>query len=599
MSEYKDYHSLKSEIESNGYTYLNDIEPEIVDAILEIKNSNKQIELNNKLIEMAEESDELRVALIKANLTNENLKKIYNMLRRHERQVVFLNPHLTIEQIDFLIKDIKPKTVKEYFDSKENCFHNNTLELIAKLDVKTQEKLDFLHLQHIEPSDELEKEIYNILANNKEKWFKGEVPETFTTAIINNPKFSTTTREVAFRNAYNLNNIMDTTEEISKEIYRMCAETLFDISESELDGPILKIQADNKIKHLMLNNILPESCQIDFITRFAGSESFKYDKALLAILENTNSNFVLQKSLELIKSNYYIIQNNPHLSPETFRFLTKYRDGLALKRGFCAMAIRRRVDEDICEDMIKLKNNEINVSLASSFQQSDGLKENILNNTRDEEMKKIIGLIYELKDSFYTLLTRHHAEQITYLTSLYLMKHSNKLSIGYSDLSDALKVSGENKWNRITLKEHKRLNTILQKIKEKYPEYNKTWEYIEKTNNTIYHNEKMFNQFPTIFNDSHPIQQNICFNIENLLKLNEDEMNTLINYIDKSQDGNLLYHLKCEILMHFDEYTILNQDDLFINVYKLCDVYNAIDKRENYLKIEEYRDAKKEDEYVR
>ena len=134
-------------------------------------------------------------------------------------------------------------------------------------------------------------------------------------------------------------------------------------------------------------------------------------------------------------------------------------------------------------------------------------------------------------------------------------------------------------------------------MREKYPEFNETWDFVYKQNLQIYKNEKLFNKYPEVFNDKgYPIQQNANPNIEGLLKLSDEKLDELASDIKNIDDEYLIYKFKCNILMYMDECPIYKSDDLYLYVYKVCEIFNALNNREIELRKEIMERFKKEKE---
>lgn len=605
MSE-RDFSALQTAIEENGYTYVENINPEIAELMVKFENigsigiEEHETDKWKDFLRLCGLHDELRIRALKTPMPEKFLRELYTSLNRYDKEVIFSNPSLTQETLGFVIDDLKAGKIKELFDYEKDIFHQNTLQLMAKMDINKQAELDFMHYELVFPDVDLRRKIWQTLNDIDKEWFGDEIPEKFTTSIINNPKMDDEVRFLAFKKSFSPYEITNTTKDIAKGIYTLCADVIFDSNE-EFKNTDAQKDADVYILNMVKRNQLPESCQIDFIERYLNNPQPNTQRALFSIIESTNQNYVLQQALRLPNPRKYLISTNDNIDCDTLRVLMSMDIKHNLKRGFTKMALNRNIDYDIAEEFIDMQDHEVNTSLVVSYNSGERLAKLVVDKTKDLELKNMLQAIFDMRETAFENFSQPHGKHMMYMLAHSLLSNSiyKKCS---TEINDALNVNDKNTWNRITGKEYVLLNHQIQEMKVKYPQFNKTWDFILNRAERIHTSEKLYNKYPEVFNSensSYDIPSDkIYYNIENLMHLSMDEMDEMGKDIINVRDRFMLYRFKLQMLSYLDDLHSYKSDEIYLATYKLCNLYNAIEKREQEL-IQEFSKEREEEKDVR
>lgn len=600
-----DYSALRSAIEENGYEYVSSMNENIAEMIIRLKTEGFWIKENEKekwqdMLELCRDNSELKTALIKTPLPESFIKDLYKELKYFEKEFVFANPNLSREMLEFAIDNMGTGKVREQLIYNSGLFHNHTLELLSELDIKTQEKLDFEHFSLVFPNVDLQRKIYQILNEEDKSWFGEEIPEKFNTAIINNKNIDEKLRFAAFQKSYDPKNIREVTHDIAQNIYTAYADVMFDVY-GEFKDTDAQRRADDGIHTLVSQNQLPVSCHIDFIERYVNNPQYHLSKSLFKIIDTTPQNYVLQESLKLSNPRTQLVSTNENVNCDTFRVLMSVENIDKLQWGFAKMAMRRYVDLDIAEEFIALGNEDMNAILTASYFSGEKLAKTVVDSTKDESLKRALSAIYDMRNTLFEECSRYHGIQIMNHITENIFSYRIP-GIKHGDLNDILNTRN-NSWSRVTNKEYEIIKQKMEEMKKKYPEFERTWDFISKRNENIHQNEKLYHKYPEVFNNRAILgimpDKEVSYNIDNLVNLSQSKIDELSNDISTLENGFIIYQFKLKILSHFDDIETYNADDLYVSLYKLSGLYDAIENQQQKIMRDQHKREMEVEENVR
>lgn len=149
--------------------------------------------------------------------------------------------------------------------------------------------------------------------------------ENVATAVFNNKNTPTKLKKETFMCGINLSEMKNSLDSsVMKEIYEsvICTTTA-----SEKDDEIAEL-GRSSINKLIEYNLLPESCEIDLIDRITSNDVFLSLNTIDSFVKNTNSNIVIEKSINCNDINIIIsaLQNPLSTYSQVISAFQKYID---------------------------------------------------------------------------------------------------------------------------------------------------------------------------------------------------------------------------------------------------------------------------------
>lgn len=307
--KYKDFFNKSPNPTSKILSFFNE---EIKDVILKIKASDTLdwYEYQN-ILDKYKDFYEVKVAILR----NENTPTpIYDLILDEELKKSAPNKFVLFECLKHYVPSIKKLDNAIFFigdemiekelnnafvDGRETVFHK---EVVADMQDHFAERFNGYQFYHGKISGSiLSKLVFDLKTN-----------EEILTAVCNNPYIKATQRDKIFDMGCNFYNITNYTPHMIEEIYKSCADTIFDIEITNDDMKENILKANGKMTELMRDEKLSANLFFDLVCRIKTCEfpsNFPYANI---VLEDIATYCKIPEVLEQIESMTVRTMFNPH-----------------------------------------------------------------------------------------------------------------------------------------------------------------------------------------------------------------------------------------------------------------------------------------------
>lgn len=558
---------------------------------------------NNLLSAKYNNFPEIICGIFKAeNVPDEIYDKIINEFKLTDRQILaaICCDKLNESQVE-KIKEMREIAFWDsvFFGGNNLPFSQVFLNCICNLKPAILEKFNYSPFEKVNNkyTNEL---IHKMLKNDKQEFFEKEISESFLTAIENNEHLPDEFRDAVFDIGFLPTQLTNMTEYMKKEVYKIYADNIFEIKPISDDEKNLHMISFRMIKYMMQNNILPECCQLDFVSRFQ-HKTFDIDDSVYKwILSKTTSEQVLDLACEynkmgVSKYNNYIIFND-NLTERIANKLFPYFPNNVRKEIFLQVLSNSYPSDDMLKEFALFDDNNLNKIISLYPQTPESVFNIILSNNKYDSYWHVLS---DMTDFLHKIENDAEKDAImnflVYIVCINGNKNTDKpydyYGLACMDTTQAIEIFcgydgiKGGKFRRISNESYNMINDNLEKLKKEYPEQNSIIKVIQSKIQDVYDNSKLLNAFPDIFkldytakNDMRQTQTDI----RKLIDISDNEEKRLIQLIEKETNAEVLAYVKSEILNSFRSLCTkenIEDDNVYFGIYNLNNIYTKLNDR--------------------
>lgn len=493
------------------------------------------------------------------------------------------------------IYNINIFTFDEILLEAGDTFSQKTMHYLCNLPESDLKNLKYLPFRFVNPDEKMLYKIKNMMKEKSEDPYIEKIDESFFTEIINNKYLDGSIRNDAFDKKYNPADIIEGTEYITKELYKLYADTIFEL-EPAPDNEELMRQVSLKISQSAMAGKLPESVQVDFLNRALQNQDANIN-VVSDIAYYTNSPEVLEIAT-LHKSPIVkdcILKNPKYVNENAMSELLKGTSVYNLTKCYLTAVFYNDFSYSIHDLFIDKDDQFINRAIISSM--NSCVDNPVLSATMKKSYHNELRYLYDFKRILELFPKQQSQKFLSYLSGLLLEENAEKYPGARGDriaLQDALNSVDPNKWDAISKAEHTVLMEKIEVLKKRYPQFNHHTTILESKIEETYKASKIVFKYPKIFNRKeyiphptmtyHPHLTDVrhipChhINVKEIYNLSSEDMEEFKRDCLKFEKPNMLNEINTAITNSCD----LHHNDqalIFKRIYKLTDLYNAIDEK--------------------
>ena len=563
MSLYKVKPNYQKLYESllNNYGYNIDLDPHTMDFILEVKDEKRASsftteEWAEKVVEATEYDNKTMImALINSPYLPESCQwQLFDEM--DETDILLTSEHLKNDLI-YEIYSYYGYDFKDIVLEQGRNFSNKVLDFLC-FDLRRydlENVLEFTPFEFLKNNTDTLNKINKILGD-------GNVPEKLSIAIAENVNLPERVRNQAFDIGYNPSRLSASTEHMLTELYKMYADTVFDII-PQTDEEVKTIKnTTHKLTYYTSYNRLPESCQIDLIERCARDKM--HDDIALRVIHNTKYPSVLataQKSLNIENLSQKILENPTAINNKVMEELLKSVRPQDLKVAFVQAVFKHPFSQEIIEQFINSGNISVKRAIVCSYESSANQVDAVLH---DSYGKKHYRELLYLKDLRNTCVNFVDADNIQNIMSTALLEFMEKEQSRekampvFKSLKEAIFSEEPNNWSILYNNDKMALKRVLTSLNKNFPEFKDITEKLLKKVEKTYMNSKLVLEYKDILNGRGTKQQQFdvpfdYFDVKAFIRLTEDKQKEFIMKIKENGDLEMCKKISNDILCSCDD----------------------------------------------
>lgn len=564
-----------------------DFDENIAKEIVNIKNTDISpcyTDYNwEKLIKLAIEKNsiELMVALIKCPYMPNHY--FFNLRHHMDKDIETL---LLIgnapDDIIFELTDDKGFAEKAMIECDK--YHPKVIDFLSKdISLKTLTDMHFIPFS-LTYNTYIINEIPKMLENDK-NCFDEDVPELFTTAIINNPYITDKLKDKAFDIGYVADDIENYTPYIAEKLYEYYANSIFELDAQSMTNVFYMKKASQNIINMIQKGVLSSEHQIDFINRCKYNNSATGTKTVVEILSKTKDHKVIEYGLSHLHMNNLktLHESNEHINDKSFKELLKVNEPEKLKSSFILSILNHNISTETIKKFLNLKSKNINMAIIVSDYTSEYEKKEALKIPYPSAQEELTFL-YQLRNKL-PYLSRTKSDIILF----YAIKHmvisqsknfdGGKTYIDKKALLDKAINMNVDKWFVMDDYDYISLKRTVKETEQLLPSVKKTTEELLDKIDQVYNESILIKKYPHIFkvlDRKYGLYATVYdeFNMEELYKLPNTERKILLEDLKKYGNGEVF----SSIIDGFEHMNTNyeNRDEIFKYVYVLADFYNEL-----------------------
>lgn len=467
--------------------------------------------------------------------------------------------------------------------------------------------LDYAPFYHLEPNSKTIEFVNEILENKDDKYFDGEVPYSFAKAIVCNDKMPNSIRDKAFSIGYDPYNLNNTTSLMDDELYKMYADTVFDVDET---SSVSLAYADTVVRVLSIKmqlGKLKESHQIDFIDRFIANGNESAYKVATKILENTNIPDIALKMLEFDKSQSVVpiqVKKNPKvINAEVMEKLLLMKPCASLQKTLIDALFYHPMNDYIMKNFEKYHDVDINRAIILSDYTSKEEKNSVLKyyelskKLTHKKIYKELKFLFDLQNTLSDNTSRFITRDLVNNVALYFINDGEKTTRTHH-LIDRIKQLDSVEMICLNAYEFNKTTIALRNLKERYGDYPEIFKMLKYKLERLYQSSDLMLRYDVFERDNFctDVIKGLPFNELNskeLYNLTESEIDNFIKYIQDFKDVDVANLIKEGILDLTCNFTHRTQDVSIKSIYRFSELYNICDD------IIEKSKEKNKEEYIK
>lgn len=597
MKNQTKYEKIINDIENESYEIQFD--ETLAKTLIKLEDAEKASKFTDKqweeLFEKATNGKSLTMFLAMSKspeLPEKYLYRLYDFYQTSSfLSILLTNKNLPDNLIDNITEDtLTADKVKEegyYYSDRVINFLCNDVKYPS---VSLARYLQYAPFEFINEKGTNKKILNKILENKNNEYFDQDIPIELLYAIINNINLPDDIRNKAFGIEFNPFGIVSPTEYMKNELYKVYADTIFDITPSTKEEQNLINSATKVLSVKMSMNELTPSQQIDFINRFVENPNEKAFAVANAILKDTNDPLIALKMLEFDKSKKITanaLRDNPKIiALDVMTEIIKQRHYSNAQKIFIDAVSYNNLGYDIPKEFLKFKDIEIDRAIITSPYVSDMLANKILNNYKDTKHKKDFEFLNHINKEFNKLFSKSLTKVATSCAVKCIINKTNSNTKNTDTLLKRAEIISFENAPFVYTTEYPAIKSKIGDIKKEFPEYAYICNEIDKNITQLYKNTELMLNYAGLFSSNvlDERKQNVPFtriDIEKLYSLDEQGIISLDDFtkrLKKTQSKDIAEMIKYGILDRCCAENQFTTDIAIKTIYKLNDLYNVCDE---------------------
>ena len=556
-----------------------------------------------KLTKTCEET--IDVALMVAILKNPQApdfctEKIADMAHGSYNLLTFISDKVTPQIIQKVANKLGVESLGEFIGREGQFFSNKTIDYLCNLPKNYLVSLNYLPFSLVNKECETYKKIQAMVENENERYFEGDAPVNFLSQIISNRNIDNGIRELAFSKGYDPDNLIDVTNEMAKELYASCVDTIFDINAETVEEKKAQESADGFITFLAQTKQLPISCQLDLVERLRNFPHIRLNCVNRILTQNLHTSQVIKEAVHIPSKDVFdIIKNNKTMiTNNVLTEMLKIRPVDSLEDVFISSCLRHTIDTPIVKKFFNRKNTAIDMALLASyhtpFKQYDSL---LKVNSKSAKPKPELEYLKEIREFIFNHYNMPMSQLIMNEILYSLITNSEDYFNGIYHRPNTAQerlfqeIQKNRGWCRISNESKPELDKFFNEIKNnsKFIEFSDVTNEIVENMNEAYRKSFLPNKYPIMFSrkygeyddkwDVQPYIKDTVFRgmcMDEIINLSNEGMDKFIKDIKECNDeptlSAILYRLKSEL----DKKEYLNFDIVYKHIYKFADLYSTL-----------------------
>ena len=578
---------------------------EFVQELLNLKDPDITINYDDtdwkRLLNLYEETESF--GLIKClyqckHLPEEYFIQLFEMQAEEEFDDLCLLSEYVPEQAVKTVMRIREDDLDLMIMDNASAYSTNAMDMLCDLiDSETMKKMKYIPYSFLKKDTNYIRILPEMIKNTGDVYFYGNTPPDFLTAIINNHNMPDKIRNLAFDEEYSVDNIEKPTQHMVKEIYPSLADAVFEIENDTPETGIIIHEAHRKIKDYIKGNILPESCQLDYLHRFS-EKSFSNFFVMNEILRSTKSPTVFRTAYTTKPSFKEEILKRPEMIDNFLWIeLLKTESADFLKLPFLNSVFENDLSYGVQMEFLKLEDPYIYRAMVTT-DKSDISHFVLMNINNDTPLHKEIKFLIDLKEVVSFLPSEIGRKIMASATQKFLnldIQQNHLYNTTRAELSEKLDEFKPFEWPSICQVDYEFLRDEFKRQSNEFSEFEYVNNFLKNKLEETYVRSQLIEKYPHIFftkiddviKKEHPSyiyaanQNDInCkfIDIDAICNLSENDMREFIEDIKQTDNQDLLKEFKSVIESHCS-CLYSEQDNMFIRIYKLADLYDLVDNK--------------------
>lgn len=483
-------------------------------------------------------------------------------------------------------------------------FSRKSIDLLCKLPQASLEEMEYYPFAFVNKNCDTYDLLSDMIENENDKYFKGEVPTDFLYYIARNSDLDDDIRNQAFDKWYTPEDLYNITMHMAKEIYKSCAETIFDFVPETKEDKEAQGQADTIINSMVVSNQLPMSCRLDFMKRLASVPNQKLYSTESILMSDNNQSVIMETALEIPSKTIFdtVERNRPLLTESTISEMLRKKYPEEIMGSFISSTLRHTSQPSTVKKFLKKDTTIVEIALMSSYHTLPKVLDMLIKANQERTIKKVeVDYLRKVRDFIFENFLMPEAQNLMnnvvyhMITNSELYKVSNAYQMPNTSAKRLLdEVSNSKEWCRIPDDKIDGLRALFNDLKAEYPKYKEATTNIVSDIEIAYKKSQLPNKYPYIF--SKPLYEQKAstswwkvsyfdgtvfphINFNAMKKWKKEDMQGFIEEVKQCNDLATLTALLNVIKNNISNRELLTLDEVHKNIYKFADLYNAISEQ--------------------
>lgn len=515
-----------------------------------------------------------------------------------------VSEHITSNILANVMYKIGIDGMKEMLEYDGESFSCKAIDLLCELPFSPLNQMEFYPFAFINKNCNIYESLPDIIENENDKYFRGEVPANLLYYVARNNDLSDDIRNQAFDKGYTPEDLYDITMHMAKEIYKSCAETIFDFTPETKEDKEAQGQADTIINSMVVSNQLPMSCRLDFIKRLSSVPNQKlYSTESILMLDN-NQSAIMEAALEIPSKTIFdtIKRNRALLTERTISEMLRTKYPEEIMDTFISSILRHTSQTSTIKKFLKKDTTVFEIALMSSYHTLPKTLDMLIKANQERTIKKVeIDYLRKVRDFIFSNFSMPEAQNLMNNVVYHMIVNSElyRVSNAYQMPNTPAKrlleeVSNSKEWCRIPDDKIEGLRALFNDLKTEFPKYKEATMNIVSDIEVAYKKSQLPNKYPYIF--SKPLYEQKAntnwwkvsyfdgtvfshINFDAMKKWKKEDMQEFIKEVKQCNDLATLTALLNVIKNNISNRELLTLDEVHKNIYKFADLYNAISEQ--------------------
>lgn len=593
MSAYEETSCIDkiAEVLEDRDNYNLNIDEETVEIVMKIKNHEQAEKITfeewNHMIDNALMTDgyntEPNYAIIMAMIHSPDFPErcMWRLFDELDDVMLLLTSDYIKEDLIYEIFSLYDTEFHDIIVDQGMDFSDTVLDFLCfeLSDKEIEQDLKYIPFEFLSKDSKRLPELVDLLDNTDMS-----IPETLTMSVADNVRFPDAIRNKAFDRGYNPLQSNNHTEHIMRELYKVYADTVFDINPETSEESKMVKEARHRLLEYTKYNRLPESCQLDLIER-CGKDGYSDDIAF-EVIRHTQYPSVMSTALSVldIKNLPEIVLENPTAignSAMEKLLLKVFPENT--KEAFIKAMFHNPFSMDVVYKFIDLDDINVKRAIVCSYESSANQVDAVLHDSFEKPYYREMLYLKELRNVCVNFVNENNIQKIISTGLLKMASKDKHTSVDVfktrSALIDSITKQKQTHWSNLYNNDRMVLTKTLNMLYKNFPEFQDITKQLQEKVDRTYKITQLSHKYTDIFlHHSNRKEEDLpfnTFNIQKFLDMSKEQKKEFINDIKEINDSVLT----CKIMNTIEDACYeanCYQDDVATVIGECNELYNTV-----------------------